>query len=479
MDKVLIVEDSKSFSSFLSSMLSELYGYVCTVMPTLAATEEHLKQHASDYFCAIVDVTLPDAPNGEAIDLVLEHNVAVVVFTSRLDDAMREDFLDKQVADYVLKQGEFNIDYLTQIVHRLNNNRRTKVMVVDDSRIARTLTRRLLETQLFQVVEAENAEAALERLQQHPDTRIAIVDNIMDGMDGIALTKTIREQYSKDELAVIGISSQGGQAISAKFIKSGANDFLNKPFLTEEFTCRVNQNAELLDTLQELKSLSDEKSRLLGMAAHDIRGPLGVIQGISQRLIDGRRPESTERMLEMVHRTSNDMLMLLNNLLDLSAIESGKVDILKQPNDLKMLAQSRINLYQVIGEKKDMQLETVLNELPEIEFDQERIKQVMDNLLSNAIKYSPLGSTIQVSLESTEQWARFSVLDQGPGIKPEDQDKLFGTFAKLSSKATGGEKSSGLGLAICKNLIEAHDGRLGYEDGDSGGGLFYFELPIH
>jgi len=478
MEKVLVVEDSRSFSMMLRAAITGTVGFECVSAENFAEAEQILSDHSGEFFCAVVDLNLPDAPNGEAVDLVIASGIATIVFTGQVSEALREDFLQKKVADYVLKAGQHNIDYVVGLVHRLHSNATTKVLVVDDSALARKQTARLLATQRFTVLQADSGEAALEVLEQHPDVKLCLVDCVMDGMDGFELTTKIRLKYAKEELVIIGISGQSGKSVSAKFIKAGANDFIPKPFCPEELNCRVNLNAEFVEQFFQLKKVNEQKNHFVGMAAHDIRGPLGVIQGVAGLLLKKERtPEQQKKFHDMILRTSSEMLDLVNNLLDISTIESGNVELDQAKVNFSALIHDRVDFNRNVSEKKEIELVESLPDLPEITLDISRIKQVVDNLLSNAIKYSPLQSQVDVCLLETEKFLRFEVRDHGPGISEDNRCKLFGTFQRLGNKTTGGESSNGLGLAICKNMVDAHDGNIGYEPNKDGGSCFFFELP--
>ena len=119
-----------------------------------------------------------------------------------------------------------------------------------------------------------------------------------------------------------------------------------------------------------------------------------------------------------------------------------------------------------------------LGDVTEASFDHSRIGQVLDNLISNAIKYSPPGSSIHVSLGRKGTMAEIRVTDEGPGIEPKEQERLFGEFQKMSTKPTGGEKSTGLGLAIARRMVEAHNGTIGVESMPGSGSTFKFMLPL-
>jgi diguanylate cyclase (GGDEF)-like protein len=143
-------------------------------------------------------------------------------------------------------------------VERLHRNPGIKVLVVDDSKNTRYVVGRLLHAHRYQVLEAEDGPQALAELAKHPDTRLIIVDYNMPGMDGAELVRTIRRDHAKDHLAIIGISGVESTGLTAKFIKSGANDFLHMPFLTEEFYTRVTQNIELLEYIAQIKELAEK-----------------------------------------------------------------------------------------------------------------------------------------------------------------------------------------------------------------------------
>ncbi|MDH4321095.1 MAG: diguanylate cyclase [Desulfobulbaceae bacterium] len=206
------------------------------------------------FFCAILDLKLPDAPNGEIIDLVMARNIPVIVFTGNLNKGVREMVWSKSVVDYVLKDNPDAPDYLVTMVQRLERNTQTKVLVADDSGFFRAVLVNLLKMHRFQVFAAASGPEALSLSALHPDLKLLIADFEMPEMTGLQLTQAFRRTHKRDELAIIGISSQGDQIMAANFIKYGANDFLVKQtFLTEEFYCRVNQCLDLLYNIQTIK----------------------------------------------------------------------------------------------------------------------------------------------------------------------------------------------------------------------------------
>lgn len=254
---VLIVEDSRTYAELLRRRISRHLAFDVLVAPSLAATRTLLERHGDTIFAAVLDLNLPDAPNGEVIDLVLAHGISVVVLTSNRDEETRRATLARNVLDYVVKESLNDLDYIVQLLRRVELNQRTEILLVDDSPTARYQLRQHLEPYKYRVHEAGSGEEALTCIDAHPDIRLVITDNQMPGMDGFELVTELRKRASKEHLAIIGISGESGGSLSARFLKRGANDFLVKPFSQEEFTCRVGQNVELVDLVREISARAD------------------------------------------------------------------------------------------------------------------------------------------------------------------------------------------------------------------------------
>lgn len=253
MTTILVVDDSKFFLSVLTSKLRSA-GFQVIGAASIAEARDVLENRRDEIFMALLDLFLPDGPEGEVVDLAIAHGVPSVVFTGNYSEDTRDRVLSKQVIDYVVKDDPSSLDYLASLVHRLNYNRSIRALVVDDASTVRKYMVDLLKLYQFQVIEASNGEQALQRLADTDDIRLVITDYHMPVMDGFQLIKNIRKTWRRDQVAVIGVSSSGSSTLSAKFIKSGANDFLNKPFLREEFFCRIAMNIALLEQVDALKA---------------------------------------------------------------------------------------------------------------------------------------------------------------------------------------------------------------------------------
>jgi len=244
----------------------------------------------------------------------------------------------------------------------------------------------------------------------------------------------------------------------------------------------INAHREMAKKNRELEVLNTQKNVLLGMAAHDLRNPLGVMRNFASFLLDEHTEEfddMCEEIITIVRDTSQHMLQMVEDLLDVSVIESGKLRLRFAPTDMVQLAHHSVHMHQHLAESKDIKIVFLTHgDIPLALLDRSKISQVADNLLSNAIKYSEPGSLIRVELERDNGNLILAVQDQGQGIREEEMELMFKPFAKISARPTGSESSTGLGLAIVKRIVEAHGGEISVESEHGKGSCFKAVLPL-
>lgn len=255
--KILVVEDSPMVSKVLHHLLSQNPLFAPVVCACYKEAEESLKGKEDTFFAAIVDLNLPDAQKGEIVDLVLSSKVPCVVLTSTFDDNLRLRLLNKGVLDYVTKDSRYSFNHVIKVVERLHKNQDIKVLVAEDSSTSRLFIKILLQQYRFKVIEAENGQEALAKLEEDHSIRMLITDYNMPLVNGYELVRMLRYNARFKDLVIIGLSAEGDNALSAKFIKAGANDFLKKPFYHEEFHCRVVHSLEAQEMLETIRDLAN------------------------------------------------------------------------------------------------------------------------------------------------------------------------------------------------------------------------------
>lgn len=247
---ILVVEDQKSTADYMVALIKDRW--CCEVLATdsYKMARVALKSATPAIKVAICDLNLPDAPYGEVIDLMNEYGVAAIALTGAYGEELRTSLNKKGVVDFIPKGSVNAYEYTVGLAGRVQKNYHTGILVVDDSLSARALYKHMSELLRLKVFTANNGKEALEVLKRHPEISLMLTDYAMPEMDGYELTAKARSKYSKDRLAIIGISAGSDEEISSNFLKCGANDYLAKPFSYQEFLCRVHQNLDMLDLIQ-------------------------------------------------------------------------------------------------------------------------------------------------------------------------------------------------------------------------------------
>jgi len=193
----------------------------------------------------------------------------------------------------------------------------------------------------------------------------------------------------------------------------------------------------------------------------------------SDKLSDKKRDE----LFDIINNASDDLMRLLNELLDVSAIESGQLRLNTRDFTMARLVETRVSFYQTAAQQKDIEIVTHLSEECQVHGDEGRLGQVIDNLISNAIKYSGRDTQVTITLRKENNLVTLSVEDEGVGIPEDEADRLFNAYSNISSVPTAGESSTGLGLAICKSIVLQHNGTIGLSTPRRKGCHFFFSLP--
>ena len=254
-ERILIVEDNKTLAKLIAKKLASALEMEVDV--AFSMQEAKLFLHRYKYFITLLDINLPDAPDGEIVDYTLGRKNHVIVLSGNIDKEFRKKILQKNIIDYINKGGKDDINYIIQTIQRLRKNQKHKVLVVDDSIVFRKQMHTMLQNLFFEVITVAHGEEALGILSVKPDISLVITDYNMPVMNGLELTLKIRETYPKDELCILALSGNEDEEISAMFLKHGANDYIKKPFSKEEFSVRVNNSIEALENIQTIMNYAN------------------------------------------------------------------------------------------------------------------------------------------------------------------------------------------------------------------------------
>lgn len=256
-NKILIVEDNKALAKLIAKKMEDKVEMEIDVAHTMAEAQAFLN-NSKDYFIALLDLNLPDAPNGEIVDYVISKGLPSIVLTGSIDDATRESFIHKDIVDYVYKGNMDDINYIFKTINRLSDNRRYKAMVIEDSTQLRSVLKKILTSLQFHVFTAAHGEEAMNYFADNPDIKIIVSDYKMPVKDGLEVLKEIRTAGDKDQIGVIMMTSPEDGVNGAIFLKNGANDFIAKPFVKEELICRVNNTIENMENINQIADFANK-----------------------------------------------------------------------------------------------------------------------------------------------------------------------------------------------------------------------------
>jgi len=387
------------------------------------------------------------------------------------------------------------------------------LLVVDDDDEIHEVTRYAMASYFFQekavkVISAYNGIEAREVMKRTPNVAVILLDVVMETRDaGLRLVEFIRYTLKNEFVRIILRTGQPGEAPEYDVIREyDINDYKSKSELSNvklltSITSSLRSFSDILEveryrrhleqivrerTAQiqaqntELIALNAEKNEFLGIAAHDMKNPLGGIRSLAEMLLynpDDLDETQKREFLVQIVSSSERMFELVTNLLDVNIIEQHGVTLTLVTLDAVPIVRMIADTYRTRAEAKSIRVHCHTPSEALLKADEIAIQQVLENIISNAVKFSPHEKNLVVSVTPTDATIQISVQDEGPGLSDYDKSKLFGKFARLSARPTGGEHSTGLGLSIVKKMVEAMNGKAWCESELGQGACFIVELP--
>lgn len=256
MKKILIVDDTKTVLLKLKIEV-EKFNFIEADYAETYSDAKKLLDGDVVYHSAILDLNLPDAANGEIVDLAIEHNIPSVILSATNDKDLKNKIFNKGIIDFIHKNDPSSIEFAMESTLRALKNYDTTILVVDDSPLSVSTIKMMLEKLKITILTASDGQEALNVIRKHPEIKLVITDCEMPNIDGLTLTFKLREIFKKDQLSIIGISSNDDQETISKFLRFGANDFVNKPFSADELINRIIANLELLDLFSKIRDMAN------------------------------------------------------------------------------------------------------------------------------------------------------------------------------------------------------------------------------
>ncbi len=356
-----------------------------------------------------------------------------------------------------------------------------KILIVDDSAVNLLVLKEHLDTAGFRVVSAESGEACCEiALSEQPD--LILLDIMMPGMDGFDTLAKLKADEKTRQIPVIYMSALSQTEHKVRGFEGGAVDYITKPFQQEEVIARVAAHLTIQRQEKQLRELNATKDKLFSIIAHDLRSPFNSLIGYSDLLLQQFDKLDEKRILRAIERiniSSKEAFSMLGNLLTWARSQMGTLSWTLKEIRLQALVSSVISLLEVNAKKKDIEIRNEIDADLKINASHEMLSTVFRNLLSNAIKYTQPGGEVIVQAEHANSEIEILVRDTGVGISKELIDRLFRIDSIFSTVGTANEKGTGLGLLLCKEFIDNHNGTISVKSQEGEGTEFTIRLPLN
>ena len=361
-----------------------------------------------------------------------------------------------------------------------NSSAKERILVVDDTPDNLRLIKAMLASQNYQLILVNNGAKALEEVMLHPPDLI-LVDVMMPGMDGYEVTQRIRSSPKLPFIPILLITAHDNASL-AKGLDLGADDFIRKPVSMDELTARVRSLLRLKHSVDERDAIFRQREDFVSRLAHDLRTPLLAADRMLDLMQQGILGVLTKPMQEAIVtmiRSNRNLLIMVNTLLEVYRHDAGAKNLYLAAFNVQELIKEVIEELHplVIGKSISLEYQPPEPPLPELSplimGDRLEIHRVLTNLIGNAIKFTDVGK-ISVTVQSTQDYLNIAIQDTGVGISSESQKQIFNRFRTGSHRAAG----SGLGLYLCKKIVDAHHGKISLKSTLGKGSIFTVSLPV-
>lgn len=355
-----------------------------------------------------------------------------------------------------------------------------KLLVIDDDPNLLALMDYYLKNKYI-VDKLNNSSSIFEKLDIYkPD--LILMDIMMPDISGLEICRTMKNSDKYFHIPIILITAKTDENDVYEGLEAGAVDYIKKPFTELELIARINSALKNELYIRKLKMLNKLKDNFISMVSHDIKTPLTSIMGYSELLLEdrvgGSLSEKQRKIIKQILDSANHQSRIIKDLLNFSLLESGGIKLLINKHKLKNILAKSFSEISFVIDNKNINFIDLIDDEVTVRCDDDRLTQVFTNLISNAVKFTPVNGEISVGATLKDGYVEVFVKDSGVGIPGENINKIFDQYELFTTKGTGGEKGTGLGIGICNKIIKEHGGNLFVHSEEGVGTTFFFTLPM-
>lgn len=363
----------------------------------------------------------------------------------------------------------------------MNSEVKPVILIVDDEPISLKYLGNLLDLRGYKIFYATNGQKAVDVLQNtKPD--IILLDVILPDINGFDLCRKIKSDENLSSIPVLFLTGLTDIKEKMKGFQAGAADYITKPFEEEEILARVKTHLELRKSYEKLSLLNATKDKFFSIIAHDLRNPFSSISGFTELMetdYESLTEEEKKLFIGEISKISKNANDLLDKLLQWAIIQTNQVKYIPENIIIREAVQNSIKIIEGSAKIKDIQIFNNIDENHSVFCDPVLFETILRNLLSNAVKFSFNNSKIEVDIENLNSLIRISVQDYGTGMEQDDLNKLFRIDVNTNQIGKTKERGNGLGLILCKELVEICKGKIEVESQSGQGSKFTLIFPAN
>jgi len=482
-ERILVVDDKFEIREVCRKILVSEGFEVETAEDGLAGWE--IFDEKRDFAAALIDMKMPRMGGLELVEKIhaVDEDIVLFIITAYATIESAVEATKRGAYRYIPKP--FTPD---EVLFALRGGLEIRALSLEAKRLRRERGSRLLELSFERsrcrtIIKCMTDGVFVVNRENQVVLRNQALERMIEGCEGLPTPCPLRDFACSDLVEPLeeALSAASGPAIVSREIPLGGRTYMVNVSPVIEMDDQATAAVVVMSDVTEIKKLETAKSMFVSMVAHEVKRPLGVIEGNINLILSGYAPDEEKRteLLQRSFHRARTLRLMVSELMNLSAVETGHFSLHRKPLDPTALVVETLESYRGMAEEKGIELSLDQDEGPRgrVLADRDALATILGNLIDNAVKYTPEKGHVRVQLSETPQQMIITVRDDGIGMEPEEKERIFEEFFRIRNKTTARIPGTGLGLSLVKRLVEMHQGKITVETAPGEGSTFILSLP--